>query len=398
MHIVIIGDTFPPLKTSGAVMLKHLADELIAQGDLVTVVVPNESQTELIVESTQNQLKVFQVKAFKTKDVPYLQRLFAELSNPYLMWVRLKKSDSFLKTRVDMVIWYSPSIFWGPLVARIKRRWTCPSYLILRDIFPDWAIDLGLISKFNPISFLLKSIANYQYQQANIIGVQSPNNQRYLALHHPELNSKIRVLWNWMREQGSHEKSAIKISETSLAGKEILVYAGNIGIAQGIEVFLSIIKSFQGFNNIGFLFVGRGSEMTELQQKVDSNQLKNVLFYPEITPEQIGDLYGQCSAGIIALDGRHETHNIPGKFVSYMQAGLPVFGLVNAGNDLIELVNSNYLGFIGDACNPGDLSQAAAKFIDQNLNDPNLGHRCKQLSSTLFSPKRTVIEIKSSLL
>jgi glycosyltransferase involved in cell wall biosynthesis len=231
-----------------------------------------------------------------------------------------------------------------------------------------------------------------------MIGVQSPNNQHYLALHHPALSSKVRVLWNWMRTQESHEKSAIRISETPLAGKEVLVYAGNIGVAQGVEVFLRIIKAFQGFDNIGFLFVGRGSEMMELQQKVVGSQMKNIFFHPEIPSDQIDDLYSQCSAGIIALDGRHETHNIPGKFVSYMQAGLPVFGLVNTGNDLIELVNSNHLGFIRDAYNPDDLSQAAGKFISQNLNDPNLGHRCKELSSTLFSPKRAVIEIKSSLL
>jgi len=396
MHIVIIGDTFPPMKTSGAVMLKDLADELVAQGDTVSVIIPNESPNNLIIENVQSGLNLFQVRAFKTKDVSYVQRLLGELANPYFMWSRLKRCDAFINGSVDLIIWYSPSIFWGPLVRHIKGRWGCPSYLILRDIFPDWAIHLGLISKLNPISYLLKLVAGFQYRQANVIGVQSPNNQRYLAQNYPALTPKVKVLWNWMRKQESQEKCSIRIAETPLASKSVFVYTGNIGAAQGVEIFLRIIKAFQNHDNIGFLFVGRGREMMQLQQKVTDDRLKNILFFPEIPSAQMNDLYAQCCAGIIALDGRHKTHNIPGKFVSYMNAGLPVFGLVNPGNDLIEIVNASKLGFIGDDSNSDDLSGAAEKFINLNLSESSIRQRCKELGSNLFDSKRVVNEIKSS--
>lgn len=396
MHIVIIGDAFPPMKTSGAVMLKDLADEFIAQGDTVDVIIPNQSQDDFVIENIQNGLNLIQVKAFGTKDVSYFKRLFAELINPYLMWARLCRLGAFQKDPVNLVIWYSPSIFWGPLVGRIKKQWECPAYLVLRDIFPDWAIHLGLISQYNPITFFLKLIANFQYGQADFIGVQSPNNRTYLINSHPLLAPKVKVLWNWVRNEATQEKCSIRVSETALAGKMVFVYAGNIGIAQGSEIFLRIISAFQDNIHVGFLFVGRGSGVLELQKKVLESHFKNVLFYSEIPPEQINDLYSQCHAGIIALDRLHKTHNIPGKFVSYMQAGLPVFGLVNSGNDLIDMVNMFKLGFIGDASNTENLSKMATSFIEQDLADANIRQRCQKLASNLFDSKKAVAVIKSS--
>lgn len=398
MHIVIIGDTFPPMKTSGAVMLNDLANELIAQGDTVSVIIPNESQDESIVKNVQKGLNLFQIKAFKTKDVSYVQRLVGEFANPYFMWSRLKNCDAFINGSVDLVIWYSPSIFWGPLVSQVKKRWRCPSYLILRDIFPDWAIHLGLISKFNPITYLLKLVAGFQYRQADVIGVQSPNNQHYLVKNYPAITPKVRVLWNWIQKQELQEACSIRVAETPLAGKSIFVYTGNIGVAQGVEVFLRIIKAFQGSDNIGFLFVGRGLEMIQLQKKVADERFKNVLFFPEIPSEQINDLYSQCHVGILALDARHKTHNIPGKFVSYMHAGLPVFGLVNPGNDLIEMASTFNVGFIGDASSRESLSKVANSFMENDLADANIRQRCQDLSWNLFNSKNAADQIKSSIM
>jgi glycosyltransferase involved in cell wall biosynthesis len=386
------------MKTSGAVMLRDLANEFLAQNDSVSVIIPNDVQNDLLVEIIQGDLCVFQVKAFKSKDVSYLRRILAEFFNPFLMWHRLKSSQRFTESPVDLIVWYSPSIFWGPLVRRIKNRWGCPSYLVLRDMFPDWAVHLELISKYNPISFLLNWVAIFQYRQATFIGVQSPNNQRYMSFEHPTLAPKIKVLWNWMRAEEPQDKCAIRISESSLAGKTIFVYAGNIGVAQGVDMFLKIIESFQGHDNIGFIFVGRGSEMSELKECVFDAGLKNVLFYSEIPSNQINDLYAQCHVGMIALDVRHKTHNIPGKFISYMHAGLPVFGIVNPGNDLIELVRVNHLGFIGDSSSADYLSQAANQFLKQLLKDAYIRKRCIGIGNSLFSSSRAAIEIKSSLI
>lgn len=394
MHIVIIGDTFPPMRTSGAVMLKDLADEFIAQGDAVTVIIPSDSQSVSVVEKINGNLQVLFVKAFKTKDIGYLQRTLAEFINPFFMWARLKRFRPFLKNSVGLVVWYSPSIFWGPLVKRIKERWNCPSYLVLRDIFPDWALDLGLLTKFNPARHFFRQVANYQYHQADAIGVQSPNNLDYLVGQNPKLKTKLDVLWNWIREDQNQARCTIRLSETLLKDKQVFVYAGNIGVAQGVNTFLKIIQAFTEHENVGFLFVGRGSEMDQLQTMVSQAKIKNVLFYPEIPSEQINDLYAQCNAGIIVLDKRHKTHNIPGKFVSYMHSGLPVFGVVNPGNDLIDIVSGGALGYIGDSPEIDSLSCAADLFINSVFKDFQINQRCRDVGRSLFDSKDAVNTIK----
>lgn len=394
MHTVIIGDTFPPMRTSGAVMLKDLADEFIAQGDTVTVIVPSDSQTVSVVEKIDGNLQVLFVKACKTKDIGYLQRTLAEFFNPFLMWARLRRFSPFLKNSVELVVWYSPSIFWGPLVKRIKGRWNCPSYLVLRDIFPDWALDLGLLTKLNPALHFFRQVANYQYHQADAIGVQSPNNLDYLVGQNSNLKNKLEVLWNWMREDNNKDSCTIRLSETVLKDKKVLVYAGNIGVAQGVDTFLKIIQAFAKHENIGFLFVGRGSEMDQLKTRVSEAKIKSVLFYPEIPSEQINDLYAQCNAGIIVLDKRHKTHNIPGKFVSYMHSGLPVFGVVNSGNDLISIVQDHGLGYLSDASKMTNLSSAADRFIRGLICDHKIHDRCKGIAGKLFSARRAVYAIK----
>ena len=132
-----------------------------------------------------------------------------------------------------------------------------------------------------------------------------------------------------------------------MAGKKIAVYAGNVGIAQGKDALLSLVLALNSANqDMGFLFVGRGSEMDDLKRKAQSEGVINILFFDEIPPQEIYSLYQQCDVGLMALDPRHKTHNIPGKFLSYMQAGIPVLGIVNPGNDLLTIIPKYKLGFL----------------------------------------------------
>ena len=79
------------------------------------------------------------------------------------------------------------------------------------------------------------------------------------------------------------------------------------------------------------------------------------MILPEISPNQIPNLYKQCHIGLVMLDERHKTHNIPGKFLSYLYSGLPVFAIVNHKNDIIKMINENDLGFATDFQDPNYL-------------------------------------------
>jgi glycosyltransferase involved in cell wall biosynthesis len=151
------------------------------------------------------------------------------------------------------------------------------------------------------------------------------------------------VLQNWLAH-APDTGCSISVASSALAGRTIFVYAGNMGVAQGMGILIDLAKRLRSRDDIGFLFVGRGSDAQFLSDEAIRRELGNVVFYDEIEPEEIPGLYAQCHAGIVALDPRHKTHNIPGKFLTYMQAGLPVLASINPGNDLIQIIEGERVG------------------------------------------------------
>jgi len=126
-------------------------------------------------------------------------------------------------------------------------------------------------------------------------------------------------------------------------------------------------------------------------------QLNNVLFFDEIDPDQIPDLYAQCDAGIVVLDHRHKSHNIPGKFLTYMQSGLPVLANVNAGNDLAQMIRTENVGQVCETNNIEDLVGQVNKLLDLIESDNQLSIRCTNLFEREFSVHNAVEQIVAAL-
>ena len=393
MNVLIITDTYPPLRTSGAQQIYDLGQAFIQEGHQVSIVTPEPNQTQSIDIQIQEGVQVVRVKCFQTKDVNYIQRTAAELINPFVIWRHLKSSTQMINQKIDGVIWYSPSIFWGPLVKRLKAHYQCKSYLILRDIFPDWALDLGIIKK-GPVFWFLKAVEKFQYRQADQIGAQSPNNQAYLLHRYPDLSDKIQVLWNWIGPIKA-KSCSIDLSKSSLKNRSIFVYAGNMGVAQNMDCLIDLAAKLKSREDIGFLFVGRGSEVSRLRRRATDEAIGNTLFYDEIDSDEIPALYNQCQAGILTLDLRHTAHNIPGKLLTYLRSGLPLLAIVNSGNDLLSLLPSEKVGVAIDNNQIDQILTAFEKLEALLKVKEGVKERCHYLSSSLFSAKGAANQITS---
>ena len=382
------------MRTSCATQIYDLAQAFIEQSHQVSIIIPAHSQKLPIEISNLDGPTIYSVRCFKTKDVGYVRRTLAEFINPFVIGLHLKRNQRFLDQKIDGIAWYSPTIFWGPLVKELKTLFNCKAYLILRDIFPDWALDLGLLKK-NLIYSFFKRVEQYQYEQADCIGVQSPNNVRYLSFHNPQVKAKIEVLWNWAA-LASESACSIDLQKTALKGKKIIIYAGNLGVAQSANQLLVVAKAHTNFDEVGFLFIGRGSEKKFLMTECKSLGLRNTLFFDEISNEEIPGLYAQCHAGMLSLDSRHKTHNIPGKFIGYMQHGLPVLAVLNSGNDLFEIIEKYSVGIAIEA-GKESLKEDAISGVRRILSQP-MADNCKNLASLMFDPKLASAKIVKCLL
>lgn len=395
MHLLIVADAFFPMRTSAAVMLADLAREFLDQSHSVSIIIPEHNQNDPVAVKIHQGANIFFVKALRTKDLDYLQRTFAEFINPFLMWNRLCSCPEFKKMKVDGIIWYSPTIFWGPLIKRLKSFFRCKAYLILRDIFPDWTLHLGLLNQ-GLIYTLFNKVTLYQYSQANCIGVQSPNNLTYFLTKNPKLSDKTKVLWNWVGQQ-DFRIGNIQLANSPLAGKKVGIYAGNIGVAQGLTYFLNISRVITENSEFGIIYVGRGREMRALKKLIMQERLPRILFFDEIDPAEIEALYRQCHFGLLVLDPRHKTHNIPGKFISYVHSRIPTFGSVNAGNDLLEIVNEGLIGILTSDYSTNAIRKNFSLFNEKFLNNSTDEQKYITLEDEFFSVKKACKSILCSL-
>lgn len=394
MQIVVISDAYPPMKTSGAVQIRDLVSEFVNQGHEVTVLLPDSSiSSNWHIEKSEG-IDILRLKAPKTKDVSYIRRAIGEYLLSYFMFRNLKKSP--LKDRAwHGLVWYSPSIFFGKLVRKIKSESQCPSYLVLRDIFPEWAVDMGLLNRGLIYSYF-KKVERGQYLQADTIGVQTPSVLNYFEKHQDGLSASIEVLNNWLSDPIT-VPCKINVNETSLAGRKLFVYTGNIGVAQGMDILIDLAAELNDDKSVGFIFVGRGSAVAHVKQRAVSYQLSNILFFDEIDPVEIPSLLSQCHIGLIALDPRHKNDNIPGKFLAYMQAGLPVLATINPNSDLEKLIHEKGVGEVITDNSLASLTEKARKMLKGSEINARPDKLCQDLAVSQFSSSAAVKQIVSSL-
>lgn len=390
LRVVLISIHYSPLCTSAAVQMGDLAREFIRQGHDVVLITPSESiQSSWLVKDVDG-VKVLYLAGLRISLSTHIRRTLYEFSLPFLMIFGLYKSP-FRNAKWDLVVWYSPTIFFGLLVFYIKIKSNCRSYLILRDIFPEWAFDLGLIRKGFAYYFF-RVVAYFQYAVADVIGVQTPSNLSYFSIYKRWRSNKIEVLSNW-QTQIKNVGCSIDVGRTSLAGRKIFIYVGNMGIAQGMDIMLDLANELIHRKDVGFLFVGRGSEVDRLKNRANKNQLLNTLFFEEIPPEEIPGLLSQCYIGLLALDPRHKSHNIPGKFLTYLVAGLPVLARVNADTDLVGVIEDGLVGkcYVGDSAR--DFKEMALEIIENPIAYKKMSQRGPIVAKEKFSTSNAVSQI-----
>ncbi|QRX84568.1 glycosyltransferase family 4 protein [Glaciimonas sp. PAMC28666] len=382
------------MASSAAVQLRDLAQEMLRQGHSPMMMIPSSDLTLPWSLETMDGVPVLRLKAPRTKDIGYLRRTIGEFLMPFAMLRSLRKSP-FGKQTWDGVVWYSPTIFLGPIAKALKKASGCRSYLIVRDIFPEWAVDMGLLGRGLPYRFF-KMIERYQYAAADTIGVQTQANMAYFDAWASKPGRDAEVLQNWLSD-ASDIGCSISVKDSVIAGRTIFVYAGNMGVAQGMGILIDLVERLRDRNDIGFLFVGRGSDVQLIRKKFEERKLLNVVLYDEIAPIEIRGLYAQCHIGIVALDPRHKTHNIPGKFLSYMQAGLPVLASINAGNDLDNIITRENVGRVCTDHSVETLKRLAEDLVSAIAEKENFAVRCNAVTSTLFSTEVAVKRIVNGL-
>lgn len=392
---LIIDDYLPHSTRVGAKMFHELALELQSLGHHITIITPNKDQSTHLVVDSLDGITVWRFKNGPIKDIKKIPRAINESLLSYNAWKAIKylvNKDSF-----DGIIYYSPSIFWGKLVNKLKKKCQCPSYLILRDLFPQWIVDAGILKKGSLIEKYFRFFERYSYKQASIIGLMSQKNLDYFYNHAENKDFKCEILRNWANtyQSTTEANGYISIRESlNLQNKTIFFYGGNIGHAQDMGNLMRLVKKMNIYSDAHFLFIGQGDEVELINALAKKWDLNNFSYLPSINQEKFKLILKEIDIGLFSLASHHSAHNFPGKLLGYMANNIPILGSVNIGNDLQELVNKENAGFIHINGEDDNLFESAKKL---HL-DIELRKKCGNDAYNLLCKEFSVTSIASTLI
>ncbi len=392
MKILIIVVYYLPSTQSSAKLIYDLATELRRQGHEPVVLAPDSDISGDIQVTNEEGVTVVRVRSGKIKNASKYVRTINEVRLSQVLWSRGKRY--FRGNRCDLVICYSPSIFFGPLVKRLKELYQCGSYLIMRDIFPQWALDMGLLKPgmvFN--YFKRKELENYD--AADIIGIQSPGNFHYYRENGLDKKYRVEVLYNWvtLSERDVEFKNYRK--QLSLDGKVVFFYGGNVGVAQDMDNIVRLAERLVDEPRAFFLIVGDGSEVERLRGLIAEKGLKNIVLLDAVDQFEYLAMLSEFDVGLITLDHKLKTHNFPGKMLGYMSNSMPTLASVNPDNDLTVLFDTIKAGFVCINGEDDKLTEYALLLVQDPELRKELGRNSRRLLETTFSVEQAASQILS---
>ena len=363
---LIVDDYLPNSIKIGAKMMHELACELHHQGHEVTVITPSSELKESIKIEILDNITICRFKGGETKNINKVKRAINETLLSFYAWYRLKKY--FKKNRHDLIIYYSPTIFWGFLVSKLKNLWRAKSYLILRDFFPQWAVDQGLIKKGTLIEKYFRFFEKKSYSVADTIGVMSQKNLEFFKKEF-KINTNIEVLYNWAKSSPVPFSSTHYREKLNLQNKVVYFYGGNIGHAQDMMNIVRLAKNMQKEKKAFFILLGAGDEYSIVNEAITKYHLNNLLLLPSVNQDEFKMILAEFDVGLFSLHPDHKTHNFPGKLLGYMVEGLPILGSINKGNDLKDIIEEYNAGLISINSNDKLFFENAKKLLDSKLRN-----------------------------
>jgi len=384
VKILLVVDAYLPSPKSAAKLFYDLAQELLNLGHEPTVLTPSDAIHAAYDLRIEDRVRVLRVRTPTLKSGSRVLRVIRETMLPFVVW---KHAKNVLRgTDCDLVVFYSPTIFWGPLIAKLKRQYGCPAYLYLRDIFPQWAVDAKLLRK-SPLYYFFRAVELHQYSVADVIAVQSQGDLEYFNDQPQRIREKVEVVYNWAAaDEGSIPARNFR-KTLGLEGKTIFFFGGTFGEAQNMDAIVRLAMALRHDESIAFLLAGAGSETKRLKSWIAKEGLSNLRFLPPLDQREYLSLVSEIDIGLVSLARNLKTHNIPGKSLSYAYFSKPVLASLNPGTEFGALIDQFEAGLTCEADDDDVFRRHALTLAGDLEIRKRLGANNRRLLDVKFSLK-----------
>ena len=372
-----------------------LARELSSRGINMYIVSPRQKReklpTQLSKEGNINILKVKTGNITATKS--FIEKGLSTLMIEYKYLKGIKKT--FKDIRFNMVMYSTPPITFNKIIKYYKKYHNSKTYLILKDIFPQNAVDIGLMKKDSILyKFFRKKEINL-YKNSDIIGCMSQGNLDYILEHNNYINKdKMEIFPNAIEPINRKEKleknkqilDKYNIPEDST----LFVYGGNLGKPQGIDFLLKIINEFYKVDNGHLLIVGSGTEFRKINSHIENTKPKKVSIFERLPKKEYDKLIGCADVGLIFLDYRFTIPNFPSRLTSYMENSLPILAATDINTDIKDVLTQSGSGLWCESTDvDGFIKYAQELSLDKNLRQ-DMGRNGREYLEQNYDITKTV--------
>lgn len=346
------------------------------EGHVVYVIHPNERRLGKPTEvKTVGGIHCLGVRTLNVTRANVVEKGIGQLLLEGQFKRALKKH--FGGVKFDLILYSTPPITFNNVIRYAKRvsGGKAMTYLLLKDIFPQNAVDMGMLSKSGVRGLLYKMFRRKEkelYRISDFIGCMSPANVRYVLEHNPEVSAdKVEVAPNSYDLSASSNFDAddggalaIRAKYGLPADKLIFIYGGNMGKPQGIPFLIECLKAVKDRNDCHFLLVGDGTEYARLEAFVAEYHPKAVTVIRSLPKAEYDELAAVCDVGLIFLDYRFTIPNYPSRLLPYLMSKKPILACTDPNCDTGSIATENGYGVWA----PSNDVEAFVARVDELLN------------------------------
>ncbi|MED4689077.1 glycosyltransferase family 4 protein [Peribacillus frigoritolerans] len=327
-------------------------------GHKVCVVSPREKRLKKPTEYVkENGVQFLRVRIGNITKTNLIEKGISTLMIESIFLRAIKK---YLKDiKFDIVIYTTPPITFEKVIRYVKKRDSASTYLLLKDIFPQNAVDLNMISKNSLLYKYFRFKEKKLYSQSDYIGCMSQANVDFILRNNTEVSPETVEVCPNSIEPLTIKKDEKKIREIKKRynipyDKTVFIYGGNLGKPQGIDFLIDCLKANKANAQVYFVIAGSGTEFNKLKDYFNNEQPSNAQVFEQLPKEDYEVLANSCDVGLIFLDKRFTIPNFPSRILSYMQASMPVLAATDVNTDIGEVIEEGQFGYW---CESNDVEQ-----------------------------------------
>ena len=344
------------------------------EGHQVYIVCPVERRLGLETSLLENKgVKILNVKTLNVQKTNVIEKGIGTI----LLEGQFKRAiKKYLKdVKFDLITYSTPPITLTNVVKYLKKQNPLAiTYLQLKDIFPQNAVDIEMFSKGSLFYKFFRKKENELYKASDYIGCMSPANVEFVLNHNPEIEAeRVEVapnsveLYNNDNHNDNDNRRAIRERYGLPTDKPIFIYGGNLGKPQGIPFLIECLKANANRQDCHFLVIGNGTELPRLQAWYEEKKPNSVTVMNGLPKADYDQLVKACDVGLIFLDHRFTIPNYPSRLLSYLENKMPVLCATDPNTDMGRIAEENGYGYWCESNSVEAFTTILDKMINSDL-------------------------------